>query len=85
MWNLKYGTNEPIHKTETANGKGEQTCGCQLGGRRRPVAAALFLFIRFIADKNKREKKRMRRTVREKIIQRTIFLGHHKMSKVREK
>ena len=30
MWNLKYGTNDPIYKTETKHG--EQTCGCQ--GRR---------------------------------------------------
>ena len=43
MWNLKYGTKEPIHKTETANGKGEQTCGCQLGGRRKWDGLALGL------------------------------------------
>ena len=30
MWNLKYGTNEPIYKTET-NSHREQTCGCQVG------------------------------------------------------
>ena len=29
MWNLKYGTNDPIHKTKTYHGHGEQTCGCQ--------------------------------------------------------
>ena len=29
LWNLKYGTNEPIYKTETDHGHGEQTCGCQ--------------------------------------------------------
>ena len=28
VWNLKYGTNEPIWKTETDS----QTCGCQGGG-----------------------------------------------------
>ena len=28
MWNLKYGTNEPIYKTETDSYR-EQTCGCQ--------------------------------------------------------
>ena len=31
MWNLKYGTNEPIYKTETDR-HGEQTCGCHGGG-----------------------------------------------------
>ena len=34
MWNLKYGTDDPIHKTETNQGNGEQTCGCQCGGGR---------------------------------------------------
>ena len=29
MWNIKYGTNDPIHKTETERGQGEQACGCQ--------------------------------------------------------
>ena len=29
MWNLKYGTGDPIYKTETGCGHGEQTCGCQ--------------------------------------------------------
>ena len=29
MWNLKYGTGDPIYKTETGRGHGEQTCGCQ--------------------------------------------------------
>ena len=28
MWNLKHGTNDPIYKTETDHGHGEQTCGC---------------------------------------------------------
>ena len=28
MWNLKYGTNEPVYKTETDS----QTCGCQGSG-----------------------------------------------------
>ena len=32
MWNLKYGTNGPIYKTETDRHR-EQTCGCQLVGR----------------------------------------------------
>ena len=32
MWNLKFGTNDPIYKTETYNGHREQTCGCQRGG-----------------------------------------------------
>ena len=27
MWNLKYGTDDPIYKTETYHGQGEQTCG----------------------------------------------------------
>ena len=31
MWNLKYGTNDPIYKTETHHGHGKQTCGCQQG------------------------------------------------------
>ena len=29
MSNLKYGTNDPIYKTETDDRHGEQTCGCQ--------------------------------------------------------
>ena len=29
MWNLKCGSNEPIHRTETLRG---QTYGCQGGG-----------------------------------------------------
>ena len=28
MWNLKYGPNEPIYKTEN-HGHGKQTCVCQ--------------------------------------------------------
>ena len=32
IWNLKYGTNEPIYKTKTDHGHGEQTCVCQGGG-----------------------------------------------------
>ena len=31
-WNLKYGTNDPVQKTETDHGHGEQACVCQ-GGR----------------------------------------------------
>ena len=31
MWNLKYGTNDPMHKTKTDHDHGEQTCGCQVG------------------------------------------------------
>ena len=31
MWNLKYGTNDPIPKTEIDHGHGEQTCHCQRG------------------------------------------------------
>ena len=31
MWNLKYGTNYPICKTETDRGHGEQACACQRG------------------------------------------------------
>ena len=27
MWDLKYGTDYPIYKTETDHGQGEQTCG----------------------------------------------------------
>ena len=29
MWNLKYGTNDPIYKTEADHRHGEQTCGSQ--------------------------------------------------------
>ena len=29
IWNLKYGTNDHIYKTETDHGQGQQTCGCQ--------------------------------------------------------
>ena len=29
MWNLKYGTNEPIYRRETTHRHGEQTCGFQ--------------------------------------------------------
>ena len=32
MRNLKYGTNEPIYRTETDSDHGEQTRGCQWGG-----------------------------------------------------
>ena len=31
-WSLKYGTDDPVHKTETDHGHGEQTYGCH-GGR----------------------------------------------------
>ena len=31
MWNLKYSINDPIYKTETGNGHGDQTCVCQKG------------------------------------------------------
>ena len=30
IWNLIYGTNEPIKKKKQTHGLGEQTCGCQL-------------------------------------------------------
>ena len=29
LWNLKYGVDDPICKTETGDGCGEQTCDCQ--------------------------------------------------------
>ena len=32
IWNLICGTNETFHREET-HGLGEQTCGCQGGGR----------------------------------------------------
>ena len=32
MWNLKYGTNYLIYKTEMDHRHGEQTCICQGGG-----------------------------------------------------
>ena len=31
LWNLKYGTDDPIYKTETDRCQGEQTCGSQEG------------------------------------------------------
>ena len=31
MWNLKYGKNDPIYKTETDHNHGGQTCGCHGG------------------------------------------------------
>ena len=34
MWNLNYGTNDPIYKTETDHRLGEQTCSCQGEGGR---------------------------------------------------
>ena len=34
MWNLEYGAGDPIYKTETDHGHGEQTCGFQGGGGR---------------------------------------------------
>ena len=35
MWNLKYGTDDPVNKTETDSHE-EQTCSCQREqGRRR--------------------------------------------------
>ena len=33
---VKYGTNNPIYKTETDHGHGEKTCDCH-GGRREGV------------------------------------------------
>ena len=29
MWNLKYGSDNPIYKTETYPGHGDHTCACQ--------------------------------------------------------
>ena len=34
MWNIKYGTDDLIYKTETDQGHGEQACGCQGEGGR---------------------------------------------------
>jgi len=34
MWNLKYGTKEPIYKTETDSQTGRIDLWCQEGGRR---------------------------------------------------
>ena len=31
MWSLKYGTDDPIHKTETEQSQGEETCGSPRG------------------------------------------------------
>ena len=33
MWNLTYGTDDPVFKEETDNGQGEQTCGSQGGSK----------------------------------------------------
>ena len=35
MWNLKYGTDDPIYKTETDHRCGEQTCVCWMEGEGR--------------------------------------------------
>ena len=32
IWNLIYGTNEPIYEEKQTHGLGEKTCGCQMGG-----------------------------------------------------
>ena len=32
LWNLKYGTDDLIYKTETDHGQGEQTCSSHGGG-----------------------------------------------------
>ena len=32
MWNLKYGANEHMYRTETNSWNREQTCGCRGGG-----------------------------------------------------
>ena len=34
MWNLNYDTNNPVYKTETDQGHGEQTCVCHWRGWR---------------------------------------------------
>ena len=34
LWNLKYGTDDSIYKTETDQGQGEQSCGIQGEGGR---------------------------------------------------
>ena len=34
LWNLKYGTNEPINKTETDSQTWITDCGCQGEGRK---------------------------------------------------
>ena len=37
MWNLKYGTNEPMYRTETDSQTWTADCGCQGGGRAERV------------------------------------------------
>ena len=32
MWNARYGTKDPVYKTETDHGHGEQSRGCQGDG-----------------------------------------------------
>ena len=34
MWNVKYGSNDPIYNTEKDHGHGDQTCVCQGEGGR---------------------------------------------------
>ena len=34
LWNLNYGRDDPIYKTEIDHGQGEQMCESQEGGRR---------------------------------------------------
>ena len=41
MWNLKYGTNEPIYKTETDSQR-EQICCCQGEGGREWMQTLAF-------------------------------------------
>ena len=36
MWNIKYGTNEPVYEIETDLER-EQACGCQVESRKKGV------------------------------------------------
>ena len=44
VWNLKYGTDDPVYKTETVHGQGEQPCGSHGGGRREWDGQAVWGF-----------------------------------------
>ena len=43
MWDLKYGTNDLIHKRETDHRHGEHTLGCQEDGKGNEMMRSLGL------------------------------------------
>ena len=56
MWSLKYGTDDPIYKTETDHGHGDQTCVClEVGGgsgtdREYGVGRCKLLYLEWISN-----------------------------------